>query len=190
MDQPPWVACVPPREASGPALSAIVELPRPVGPCYGRAGGRRGRPRCRGTGGLTRYGAAGPSWTASPRWPSGQPRTAVGAPRAVGRGWAEARGPATIGRGEARSGTRHPRGPDTEDGVDRDERRGLLRPVRPCDRRRSLPGLETAAGRSADLLQRAVRLLRADPLRRRRKGPGGLEDLHLRQGIGAGDDQG
>ena len=46
--------------------------------------------------------------------------------------------------------------------------RPLLRPVRLRDRRRPVPGLEAAPGRAPALLQRAVRLLRPEPLRRRR----------------------
>ena len=43
----------------------------------------------------------------------------------------------------------------------------VLRPLRFRDRRRSLPGLEAAAGRGAAVLQREVQLLRVEPLRRR-----------------------
>ena len=55
----------------------------------------------------------------------------------------------------------------------------VLRPVRLRDRRRPVPGLAAAARRGAALLQRAVRLLRAEPLRRRRARPRRLEDLQL-----------
>ena len=47
----------------------------------------------------------------------------------------------------------------------------LLRPVRLRDRRRPVPDLAAAPRRAAALLQRAVRLLRAEPLRRRRARP-------------------
>ena len=52
-----------------------------------------------------------------------------------------------------------------------DRRRPLLRPVRLRHRHRPVPDLEAAPRRAAALLQREVRLLRAEPLRRRRAGP-------------------
>src|SRR5262249_15256993 len=56
----------------------------------------------------------------------------------------------------------------------------VLRPVRPHDRRGSLRCVPAPAGRGTPLLQRAVRLLRRQPLRRRAAGAGGSGDLQLR----------
>ena len=58
--------------------------------------------------------------------------------------------------------------------------RRLLRPLRRRDQRRSVSGVPPAARRGAALLQRAVRLLRGQPLRRRRARPQGPRDVHLR----------
>ncbi len=58
--------------------------------------------------------------------------------------------------------------------------RRLLRPVRRRDQRRSVSGVPPAARGGAALLQRAVRLLRGQPLRRRRARPQGPRDVHLR----------
>src|SRR5438093_3437428 len=63
----------------------------------------------------------------------------------------------------------------------------LLRPVRLRDRFGSLPPLEAAARRASALLQRALRLLRSQPIRRRRAELGRLEDLHLGTRHGARD---
>src|SRR5436190_18583480 len=56
---------------------------------------------------------------------------------------------------------------------------GLLRPVRLRDRRRPVPRVAAAARGAAALLQREVRLLCVEPVRRRRRLLDGLEDLHL-----------
>ena len=57
--------------------------------------------------------------------------------------------------------------------------RCVLRPVRPRDRRRSLPGVPAAAGGGTALLQRTSRLLCRQPSRRRRAGSHRPRDLHL-----------
>ena len=66
----------------------------------------------------------------------------------------------------------------------------LLRPLRLRDRRRSVPGLEAAARRGPPLLEREVRVLRAQPLGGRRHGPARLEDLHLGPWVDPGADPG
>ncbi len=68
--------------------------------------------------------------------------------------------------------------------------RRALRPLRRRDRRRSLPDLPPAAGRGAALPQRAARLLRPQPLRRRRALACRPRDLHLRAGRDPRADQG
>ena len=81
-------------------------------------------------------------------------------------------------------------GPHAHLGVSNDARRRLLRPVRLRDRRRPVPGVEADARRGAALLQREVRLLRGEPVRRRRAVLGRLAHLPLGPGLGARDDQG
>ncbi len=75
-----------------------------------------------------------------------------------------------LGRQRPHRGTRH----------DLDRLRRLLRPVRLRDRLRSVPDLEAAPRGAPALLQRALRLLRPEPLRRRRARPGRLEDVTAR----------
>ena len=53
-----------------------------------------------------------------------------------------------------------------------------------------VPGVEAAARRGAAVLEREVRVLRAEPLGRRRRGHARLEDLHLGPGLGPRDHQG
>ena len=77
-----------------------------------------------------------------------------------------------------RSRSRSARG---EAGSRDDEVRGsLLRPVRLRHRLRPVSGVATAPRGGAALLQRALRLLRAEPLRRRETRPRRLEDVQLR----------
>ena len=64
--------------------------------------------------------------------------------------------------------------------VDDRRARCLLRPVRLRDRHGPVPDLEADARRGAALLQREVRLLRVEPLRRRREALRRLGDVPLR----------
>ena len=97
------------------------------------------------------------------------------------RGWGRAK-EATRPAGHGVSAVNPPNMPSTGATDDHDERRRLLRPVRLRDRHRSLPDLEATPGREPPLLQRALRLLRGQPLRRRRSLLHGLGNLHFEQG--------
>ena len=61
----------------------------------------------------------------------------------------------------------------------RSDCRAVLRPVRLRDRRRSVPGVEADARRSAAVLQRQVQLLCAESLRRRGTCAAGLADVSV-----------
>ena len=129
---------------------------------HGLPGADRGRGARRSSTGTSRRRAPGPGG-----YKGVGEGGAIGAPPAVVNAVADALAPfgVTVTRLPL-TPVAHRRAP--REGQMRPVERRLLRPVRRRDQRRSVPGVPPAARGSAALLQRAVRLLRGQPLRRRR----------------------